>query len=88
MGATSRFIMLHQAVCSFLGVAASQWDDHVSKSGSEPVHGRVHLVAQPVGQETPRVRRAIASKSMRPVVLPLLSRVSTGLTAEQARGVW
>src|SRR5436309_1131753 len=47
-----------------------------SKSGSEPVHGKVHLVAQPVGQETPRVRRAIASKSMRPVVLPLLSRVS------------
>jgi len=72
MGATSRFIMLHQVVCSDFRVAASQWGDHVSKSGSEPVHGKVHLVAQPVGQETPRVRRAIASKSMRPVVLPLL----------------
>ena len=56
----------------------------MSKSGSEPVHGKVHLIAQPLGQETPRVRRAIASKSMRPVVLPPLSRVSTGLTAEQA----
>jgi hypothetical protein len=41
MSATSRFIILDQFTCSFLGMAAKRKDDNLLKTGPELVHGEV-----------------------------------------------
>jgi len=39
-----------QLAYNFLGVVAGQQEDNPSKADPEPIYGKVHLVAQPVGR--------------------------------------
>jgi hypothetical protein len=43
-----------QFACSGFRVVPRQKDDNSSKADPEPVHGEVHLVAQPVGKTASR----------------------------------
>jgi hypothetical protein len=39
-----------QLACNTLGVVPRQKDDNLSKARPEPVHGKMHLIAQPMGK--------------------------------------